>query len=108
MSSLTSHLIAAVALGQLLFAVALIDPLFIPLILLGPLVSGAVAAARGVSYAWIAMVWVSLGLATLWVGLVFIGDDHMFHLAITGIMPLLAGVGYGVVYLATRSRRGVA
>lgn len=32
-------------------------------------------------------------------------EDVAFHLALAVIMPLLAGIGYGVTTLAGRSRR---
>ena len=101
------HLLIAVAIGQALLLAAVIDPLFFPMIVLGPIITGAIAAARNVPYLWIAIVWMSLGLATLWYGILVQRDheDIGFHVAITVIMPLLAGVGYGAVRLATRVRR---
>jgi hypothetical protein len=105
MSRLTSNLIAAAVLGQLVGLLGWIDPLFIPLVLVAPLVTGAIAAARGISYAWIAVLWCSAGLNMLWTDWVVNKEDVLFHLAVSVIMPLLAGLGFGVVALATRSRR---
>lgn len=56
MSRFTSSLVAAAVLGQLVGQLGWIDALFIPLVLLGPVVTGAVAAARSVAYSWIAVV----------------------------------------------------
>ena len=82
-----------------------IDPLFIPLLLVAPLVTGAIAAARGISYPWIAVLWCSAGLNMLWTDWLVNKSDVGFHLAVSVIMPLLAGVGFGAVSLANRSRR---
>ena len=105
MSRLTSNLIAAAVLGQLVGLLGWIDPLFIPLVLVAPLVTGAIAAARGVSHAWIAVLWRSAGLNMLWTDWVVNKEDVAFHLAVSVIIPLLAGVGFGVVALAARLRR---
>lgn len=106
MSPAVRNLLLAVTIGQALLLGVVIDPLFFPLIVLGPVVTGAIAAARKNSYLWIATVWASLGLATLWYGVLVQHDaeDVGFHVAITVIMPLLAAVGYGIVRLATRVR----
>lgn len=104
MSRLTSNLVAAAVLGQLLGLLGWIDPLFIPLLLLAPVISGAVAAARQVSYAWVAVLWCSAGINMLWTDWVVNREDVLFHLAVSVIMPLLAGVGFGAVQLAARTR----
>ena len=105
MHRITSSLIAAAILGQLVGQLGWIDPLFVPLILLGPIVTGAVAAGRRITYLWIAVVWCSAGIAMAWSDWVVNREDVAFHLALAVVMPLLAGIGYGVVRLATRSRR---
>ena len=46
MSTLTSRVLYAALLGQLVAQLGWIDPLFIPLVLAGPLVTGAVLAYR--------------------------------------------------------------
>jgi hypothetical protein len=105
MSRLTSNLIAAAGLGQLVGLLGWIDPLFIPLVLIGPLITGAIAAARRIPYAWIAVLWCSAGLNMLWTDWAVNNEDLAFHLALSVIMPLLAGAGFGGVALATRSHR---
>jgi hypothetical protein len=105
MSRAASSLVTAAILGQLVGLLGWFDPLFIPLVLLGPVVTGAVAAARRGSYAWIAVLWCSAGICMVWTDWVVNHEDVAFHLALAVIMPLLAGLGYGVVWLAARSRR---
>ena len=99
-----SSLVAAALLGQLVGQLGWIDPLFVPLVLAGPLVSGAVGAARGVRFAWVAVLWASAGLAMAWSDWLVNRDDVAFHLALSVIMPLLAGVGFGAVRVAARVR----
>jgi hypothetical protein len=103
MSRLTTSLIGAAVIGQLVGLLGWIDPLFIPLVLLAPVISGAVAARR-TAYSWIAVLWCSAGLNMVWTDWVVNREDVAFHLVVSVLMPLLAGVGYGVVRLATRSR----
>jgi hypothetical protein len=105
MSRTTSSLVAAALLGQVVGLLGWIDPLFVPLVLLGPVVTGAVVAARGTSYWWAATLWCSAGLNMAWTDWVVNREDVSFHLALAVLMPLLAGVGYAVLRLAARIRR---
>jgi hypothetical protein len=105
MPRLTSNLLVAAVLGQLVGLLGWIDPLLIPLVLLGPVVTGAVASARGVSYPWTVLLWFSAGINMAWTDWVVNREDVTFHLVLSLVMPLLASLGYGVVKLATRSRR---
>ena len=105
MSRLTTNLFAAALIGQLVGMLGWIDPLFIPLVLLAPVVTGAVAAARRLPYVWVAVLWVSAGINMVWTDWVVNHEDVAFHLAVSALMPLLAAVGYGVVRFTTRSRR---
>jgi hypothetical protein len=105
MPRLTSSLVGAAVVGQLAGLLGWIDPLFVPLALLGPIVTGALAAAARTRYLWIAVLWCSAGLNMLWTDWLVNREDVLFHLALSAIMPLLAGLGYGVVSLATRPRR---
>ena len=97
MHHLTSNLVAAALLGQLVGLLGWIDALFIPLVLLGPVITGAVAAARRRTYLWVAVLWCSAGINMAWTDFVVNHEDVVFHLALSVVMPLLAGVGYGVV-----------
>ena len=98
-------LLAAAALGQFVGLLGWIDPLFLPLVLLGPVVSGAVMAARDVDYRWIAILWASAGVNMAWTDWVVNREDVAFHLVLAVVMPLLAGLGFVVVSLARRTRR---
>ena len=100
-----ASLLAAALLGQLVGLLGWIDPLFLPLVLLGPVVSGAVVAARDVDYRWIATLWASAGVNMAWTDWVVNREDVAFHLVLAVVMPLLAGVGFVVVRLARRTRR---
>ena len=104
MSRLTSHLVYAVILGQLVAQLGWIDPLFIPLVLAGPPLSGAILASNRVSYSWVAVLWASTGLGMLWTDWILNDEDVLFHLALAVVMPLLAGIGWGVVRLSQRRR----
>ena len=105
MSRARSNLIAAAIVGQFIGLLGWIDPLFIGLVLLGPVISGAVAAARRISYPWIAVLWCSAGINMMWTDWFVNHEDVVFHLALSIIMPLLAGIGFGVVKMATRVQR---
>jgi hypothetical protein len=105
MSRINASLIAAAVIGQFVGLLAWIDPLLFPLILLGPVVTGAVAAARRMSYAWIAILWVSAGVNMLVTDGIINNEDYAFHAGVTVLMVLLAGLGFGVVKLAIRNRQ---
>jgi hypothetical protein len=108
MSRLTSNLVAAVVVGQLVGLSGWIDPLFIPLVLLGPVITGAVAAARQTPYRWVAVMWCSAGINMMWTDWVVNHEDVLFHLVLSLLMPLLAGLGFGAVRLTRRSRPSVS
>jgi len=102
MSRITSNVVSALILGQLVSLLGWIDLLFIPLVLAGPLLSGAILAYLGVTYTWVAALWASTGLGMTWMDWVINREDVAFHLALTVIMPLLAGIGWGAIRLAQR------
>jgi hypothetical protein len=104
MSRLTSNFVAAVVIGQLVGLLGWIDPLLIPLVLLGPVVTGAIWAARRLPFAWTAVMWCSAGINMAWTDWVVNREDVAFHLALAAIMPLLAGLGFGVIRVAGRRR----
>lgn len=105
MSRITTSLVAAAVIGQFVGLLGWIDPLLFPLILLGPVVTGAVAVARRMSYTWIAVLWASAGINMLVTDGIINNEDYAFHAGATVVMVLLAGFGYGVASLATRSRQ---
>lgn len=103
MSRFTNNLGLAAVLGQLVGALGWIGPIFFPLVLAAPPVTGALLASRGVAYRWIAVLWASAGLAMLWTDWLINREDVLFHLALAAIMPLLAGIGWGLVRLVRRN-----
>jgi hypothetical protein len=93
----TAVSIAAVAIG----ALAWIDPLFIPLVLLGPLVSGLVAGAYGVDSRTIAPAWFFGCMLMLVSDLVIYNEDVAFHAALA---VFTAAVAAGAAWVGRRIR----
>jgi hypothetical protein len=94
----------AVVLGLIVTALLWIDPLFIPLGMLGPLVIGAVAGARGEQWLWVAVVWTVAGLGAVVSDFVINQEDVAFHLVLTVIMVALASAAWWVARAATTRR----
>jgi hypothetical protein len=99
--------ITAVLLGLIVTALFWIDPLFIPLALLGPLVVGAIAGARGERWLWVAVVWVVAGVGAVVSDFVINQEDVGFHIVLTVVMVGLASLAWWVAR-AVRSRRELA
>ena len=89
--------VAAIIIG----ALAWIDPLFVPLVTLGPLVSGAVAGAKGVEPRTAALAWFGGGLLMLLSDLVINGEDVLFHLVLA---IFTASVAAGAAWAGSRIR----
>jgi hypothetical protein len=100
--------VTAVLLGLIVTALFWIDPLFIPLALLGPLVVGAVAGARGKQWLWVAVVWVVAGVGAVVSDYVINQEDVVFHLVLTVIMVTLASAAWWVARAATGRRTQAA
>ena len=100
---MSKPLAIAVAAGAVIGALAWVDPIFIPLALAGPPISGAVAARKGVAFRWVATAWFVAGISMLGSDWILNNQDQVFHVAITAIMIALAAIGWGVVR-AVRSR----
>jgi hypothetical protein len=90
-------IIAAVAIG----ALAWIDPVFIPLITLGPLVSGLVAGAYGVDSRTVALAWFLGGMLMLVSDLVVYNEDVAFHATVA---VLTAAIAAGAAWIGRRIR----
>ena len=90
--------LAALAIG----ALAWIDPLFIPLVTIGPLGAGLAAGALGVDARTAALPWFLGGLLMLVSDLVINGEDVLFH-AMVAIFT--AAVAAGAAALGRRLRR---
>jgi hypothetical protein len=97
----------AVLLGLIVTALFWIDPLFIPLALLGPLVVGAIAGARGERWLWVAVVWIVAGVGAVVSDYVVNQEDVGFHIVLTVVMVGLASLAWWVAR-AVRSRRELA
>jgi hypothetical protein len=104
MNTRTQIIVAAVA-GQLLAQLGWVDAVYIPFVVAGPIVVGAVAATKDVPLVPVLVLWVSAGLNMTVLDWLINGEDVVFHLALTVVMSLLAAAGYGVLRLATRRRR---
>ena len=95
MKSLAIALVA----GQLVGLLGWVDPLFVPLILLGPTLTGAaVAWQRGP--AWFAPVlWASAGLSMLWTDWLVNRENVVFHLGVATLAVVLATAAWFVVHV---------
>jgi hypothetical protein len=96
--------VTAILLGLIVTALFWIDPLFIPLALLGPLVVGAVAGARGEQWLWVAVVWIVAGVGAVVSDYVVNEEDVGFHIVLTVIMVALASAAWWVARAATGRR----
>lgn len=96
--------LVAALLGHVAGLLGWIDPIFIPLVLAGPLVVGAIAAGRGLPAAWPAVFWLSAGICMLWTDWVVNQEDVAFHAAVAVITSVLSLGGWGIVRLAGRLR----
>lgn len=99
-----SKLIIAAVLGQFVGLLGWLDPLFIPLVLAGPLVSGAYAATKRLPAVWPAVLWLSAGVNMLWTDWVVNREDVLFHVVVAGVMVVLTLIGWGGVRMATRGK----
>jgi hypothetical protein len=85
---------SAVAVGLIVTSLFWIDPIFIPLALLGPLAIGAVAAFVRLPWAWSAIAVVVAGLGAVISDWAVNHEDVAFHLILTGVMLALASLAW--------------
>jgi hypothetical protein len=104
--NIRSQILVAAVVGQLVGLLGWIDPIFIPLALAGPLVVGAVAAARRVPVVLVAVLWFSAGLNMMVMDWLITGEDVVFHLVLGVVMAGLAVLGHAVVSVVARRREG--
>jgi hypothetical protein len=90
--------VSSLAIGALAWA----DPLFIPLVTLGPLFSGLVTGAYGVRPRIVAIPWFCAGLLMLVSDQLIYQEDVAFH---AGIAVFTALIAAGAAALARRLRR---
>lgn len=103
-----ARLWVAVVLGQLVGLLGWVDWLMFPLVLVGPVVVGALAAVRGLPVLWPAVLWASAGVNMLWTDWLVNREDVAFHLAVAVVTALLAAASWGVATLVARRRARVA
>jgi hypothetical protein len=93
------------AAGLAVSALFWIDPLFLPLALIGPIVVGAVVGARRLGVRTIVVLWLVAGLGAVISDFVVNREDVVFHLVLTVLMVALAvGAWWGAGAIA-RGRR---
>lgn len=93
---MSKQLALVVLAGLVIGALAWIDPIFIPLVLAGPIVTGAVAASRGIRLAWVVLAWVIAGISMILSDWLINHEDVVFHVALTVVMPTLAAAAWAV------------
>jgi hypothetical protein len=97
-------LVYAVVSGALIGALAWIDPIFVPLVLLGPLVTGFFFAWRGAGLRWVVGAW-AIGGATMIVSDWIVNqEDVLFHVVVTAVMSALAAGAWWVGRALGRQR----
>jgi hypothetical protein len=85
--------------GLVVSALFWIDPLFIPLALLGPIVSGFVLGWRGTALRAVVVLWLVAGIGAVVSDFVVNREDVVFHLVLTVLMVAL---GAGAWWVASR------
>jgi hypothetical protein len=85
-------LLVGIGVGQL----GWFDPIFIPLVLAGPLAVGAFASARGFALLAVVLLWIAAGLTMLVSDWVVNHEDVAFHAVVTVLMAMLATGGWWI------------
>ena len=101
-----SQILVAVLVGQLVGLLGYVEQVFVPLVLAGPLVVGALAASRRIPLVPVVALWLSAGLNMTVMDWVLYREDVAFHLVLGVVMAALAAAGHGLVGLLTRRRAG--
>jgi hypothetical protein len=96
------RIVTIIAAAVAIAALAWIDPLFVPLITLGPLVAGFAAGMAGVDVRTAAIPWFLGGLGMLVTDLVINNEDVLFH-AVVALFT--AAVAAGAAALGGRLHR---
>ena len=97
--------VSAVVVGLCISALFWIDPLFIPLVLLGPPITGVLAGMRRLPLSWIALVWLVAGLGAVISDWLINRSDVVFHAVLT---VFVVGLAAGAWTLAVKFRRNEA
>lgn len=98
--------LGAAAIGGL----AWIDPVFVPLVLIGPLVTGFAVGWIGGELRWIVAAWALGGLTMVVSDWIVAQEDVLFHVVLTVVMTALAAGSWwiGRTLGRRRSRRAEA
>jgi hypothetical protein len=96
-SPVRRRLLPWVVAGLVVSALFWIDPLFIPLALLGPLVTGALTGWLGRGLRLVVLMWIAAGLGALVSDFVINQEDVVFHLVLTVVMVGLAAGAWSAV-----------
>jgi hypothetical protein len=85
------------------------DPLFVLLVLIGPVAHGGVEGWRGMPWRWVVGVWLGAGLLMTVADWIVNREDVAFHLVLALVMALLAiGAWVGAHEIARRRSDRVA
>jgi hypothetical protein len=96
------------AAGLVVSALFWIDPLFIPLALLGPIVVGALGGWRWVELRFVALIWVVAGIGAVVSDYVVNREDAVFHFVLTALMLALAAAAWWIARALARRRAAPA
>ena len=102
---MSRQLAYAVLAGLVIGALAWIDPIFIPLVLAGPIVTGAVAASRGIRLTWAVLAWATAGVSMILSDWLVNHEDVAFHAALTVVMSALAAAAWAATSRVSARRR---
>lgn len=92
--------VVGIAIGQL----GWIDPLFIPLVVAGPIITGAVAATRRIPLGAVVACWGAAGLTMLVEDWIVNHEDVAFHAVLTVVMGTLAAASWTTTAWVGRRR----
>ena len=103
-----ASLTSAIVVGAVITALFWIDPIFIPLALLGPIVTGVVLRARNEPVRWGLVAWAVAGVGAVISDFVVNHEDVVFHLVLTVLMLALVGLGWAMTAGVLRFRTAAA
>lgn len=96
--------VSAVVVGAVFSALFWIDALFIPLALLGPLVTGVTLRARSASLRWGLVAWAVAGIGAVVSDFVVNQEDVLFHVVLTLLMLGVVAAGWALAAGTSRLR----
>src|SRR5690349_5470166 len=108
MADSTRSLVYAIVGGVAISALAWVDPIFLPLVLLGPLATGFVVGLRGGRCRYVALAWAIAGAGMLVSDWIANHEDRAFHAVLTVVMVALASAAWWVGSRLASRRGGAA